>query len=102
MFGRRRKSEGEASLEDFSPEEIVEYALENPAVRRGIIERIREDVEDALEATLVNAIRSANERPPIWWQWLLLFIFGTMAGIGLGIVLAVKGGVVSSSVPPPP
>ena len=92
----------EATLDDFKPDEIIDYALEHPEIRRGIIERIKEDVADALDATLVNAIRSANQRPPEWWQWLLLFIFGALGGVGLGIVLAAKTGIVAPASPPLP
>ena len=93
----------EASLDSFKEEEIVEYVLQKPSLRQKIIESIKEDVEDALQATLVNAIRAANERPPQWWQWLLLFIFGAMGGVGLGVILAAKTGIVSGApVPPPP
>lgn len=92
----------EKTLEDFKDEEVVDYVISKPSLRRRVIEAIKEDVEDALEATLVNAIRSANERPPVWWQWLLLFAFGAMGGIGLGIVLAVKTGIVAPQAPPLP
>jgi hypothetical protein len=87
---------------DAKPEELAQACMDNPKCRQKFIEGVKEDVEDALQATLVNAIRSANERPPIWWQWLLLFVFGSFAGLGLGIVLAAKTGVVSPSLPPPP
>ena len=84
-------------------EELANACLERPNCRKSFIEKVKEDVEDALQATLVNAIRAANERPPVWWQWLLLFVFGAMAGLGLGIVLAAKTGIVSGpSLPPPP
>ena len=83
------------------PQDLANACLEDPECRTTFIEAVKEDVEDALNATLVNAIKTANERPPVWWQWLLLFIFGTFAGIGLGIVLSVKGGIVSAPSPPP-
>ena len=96
------KKKGEATLDDFKPEEIVDYVIEKPSLRQLVIERIKEDVEDALDATLVNAIRAANERPPQWWQWLLLFLFGALGGMGLGVVLAAKTGVVAPASPPLP
>ncbi len=97
-----RKKKDEISLDDFKPEEIVEYVIEKPSIRSMIIERIKEDVEDALDATLVQAIRAANERPPQWWQWLLLFIFGALGGMGLGVILAAKTGIVAPASPPLP
>ena len=99
MFKRRS---GEASLDDFKDEEIVDYVVEKPSLRQLVIERIKEDVEDALDATLVQAIRAANERPPQWWQWLLLFVFGALGGMGLGVILAVKTGIVAPQAPPLP
>lgn len=95
----RRK---DRTLEDFKDEEIVEYVLAKPGLRQQLIERIKEDVADALDATLVEAIRRANERPPVWWQWLMLFVFGAMAGTGLGIIIAIKGGIVGAGAPVPP
>ena len=96
------KKSSEKMLEDFKEDEVIEYVINKPSLRQRIIERIREDVEDALDATLVQAIRSANERPPVWWQWLMLFLFGAMAGVGLGIVLSVKTGIVAPAQPPLP
>ncbi|ALL00064.1 hypothetical protein Pyrde_0014 [Pyrodictium delaneyi] len=100
MLGFGKK---DCSLDSFGEDEIVEYVVANRSVREKLIERIKEDVEDALEATLVNAIRAANERPPIWWQWLFLLAAGAMAGLGLGIVIAMKTGIAGGpSLPPPP
>ncbi len=87
---------------DAKDEELASACLERPNCRKSFIEKIREDVEDALQATLVNAIRAANERPPVWWQWLFLIAVGVMGGLGLGIVLAAKTGIGSPSLPPPP
>lgn len=86
MFFRKKKENIE--LEDFSDEEIINYVLTKPSLRQQLLDMIKEDVEDALDATLVEAIKRANERPPVWWQWLLLFIFGALGGIGVGIALA--------------
>lgn len=47
-----------------------------------------EILEKEIGDIIVSIIRRASERPAIWWQWLFLFIFGTLAGIGLGILIA--------------
>lgn len=47
-----------------------------------------ETLEKEIGDIIVNIIRRASERPAIWWQWLFLFLFGTFAGIGLGILIA--------------
>ena len=71
-------------------DEIVATVLEDPDLRRRVIEAIKEDVEDALEATLVNAIKQANEKPSKWWEWLFLLVAGALAGMGLGYFLAMR------------
>jgi len=83
-------------------DEIVRQVLENRELRRKVIEAIKEDVEDALNATLVNAIRQANERPSKWWEWLFLIVAGLLGGVGLGLALAIKAGLAGAPVPPPP
>ena len=87
---------------DLSSEQMADECVNDPHCRQIFISKVVEDVEDALEATLVEAIKQANERPPLWWQWLLLFIFGALAGVGLGIVIAAKSGIVQPAAPPLP
>jgi uncharacterized membrane-anchored protein YitT (DUF2179 family) len=89
-------------LIDAKDDEIIDYVLRKPSLREKLINTIKEEVEGIMEDVFVNAIRAANERPPIWWQWLMLIIVGALSGIGIGIVLALKGGLVGSPVPPPP
>jgi len=88
LFGRKRG--GEEPRCELSEEELLEKVYNNPTLRKRFIERIREEVEDALNDVFVQAIRSANEREPLWWQWLLLFAFGALAGVGLGVVIGMK------------
>lgn len=47
-----------------------------------------EVLEKELGDIIVSIIRRASERPPIWWQWLMLFVFGTLAGLGLGVLIS--------------
>jgi len=71
-------------------EECVRAVLEKPELRRAVLEAIKAEAEDVLQATLVEAIKRANERPPIWWQWLMILVMGAFGGLGLGIVVASK------------
>ncbi len=86
------------------PEELASKCLESPACRKSFVEKVKEDVEDVLNATLVEAIKRANERPPIWWQWLMLIGVGILGGVGLGLAIAQLTGLGAPSVelPPPP
>lgn len=51
---------------------------------------IKEWLEANVGETIINSFKEALETPPIWWQWLMLFVFGVFAGIGLGILIAYK------------
>ena len=99
MLGKKKDKELE--LSQFNDDEIAEYVIRKRSLREKIIELITEDVEDALQNVLVNAIKTANERTPLWWQWVLLMLMGALGGIGIGLLLAVKTGI-GTSVPPPP
>lgn len=102
LFGRRRRG-GEPRCE-LSEEELLEKIYNDPGLRKRFIERVKEEVDDALNAVFVEAIKTATEREPLWWQWLLLFVFGTLAGLGLGMVLGAKvmGGEAGQTVLLPP
>jgi hypothetical protein len=85
----RRGGDGSSKC-NLSEDELLERVYENPELRRRFIERVKGEVEDALNAVFVEAIKAANEREPVWWQWLLLFVFGALAGVGLGVVIGMK------------
>lgn len=59
-----------------------------------------------LEVILVENIRKATERPPIWWQFLGFILTGILGGVGLGILIAYltfpKAPIVPAYVPPLP
>ena len=86
------------------PEELASKCLESPACRKAFIEQVKEDVEDALQKVFVESIKIAYERPPIWWQWLMLIGVGILGGVGLGLAIAQLTGLGAPSVelPPPP
>ncbi len=86
------------------PEELASRCLESPQCRKQFIEKVKDDVEDVLNATLVEAIKRANERPPVWWQWLFLIGVGILGGLGLGLAVAQLTGLGGGSIelPPPP
>jgi len=86
------------------PAELAELCLESPKCREAFIEKVKEDVEDALQKVFVESIKAAYEKPPIWWQWLMLILVGVMGGLGLGVVLAphVLPSLSGPSLPPPP
>lgn len=80
MFWRNRK------------EEEARECYEDKECRLKVVEMMKEEIADALDSILVEAIKAANERPAVWWQWLLLFTFGALAGVGLGFALAAISG----------
>jgi len=46
------------------------------------------DDPSAIEESVAKGLSRALERPSIWWQWLMLFIFGFLGGLGFGAFLA--------------
>ena len=48
------------------------------------------ELEDTtvLENAVAQGLQRAMEKPPIWWQWLLLFAIGVLGGTGLGAFLS--------------
>ena len=46
------------------------------------------DDPSAIEESVAKGLSRALERPSIWWQWLILFIFGFLGGLGFGAFLA--------------
>jgi len=47
-------------------------------------------IEDpsTIEESVMKGLQRALEKPPIWWQWLMLLLFGAFGGIGLGIFIS--------------
>ena len=90
MMGLLGRSGGKEKRCELSGEELLERVYSDPSLRKQFIERVKEEVEDALNSVFVDAIKAASEREPLWWQWLLLFVFGALAGVGLGLALGVK------------
>lgn len=41
-----------------------------------------------IEESVMRGLQRALERPPIWWQWLMLLLFGAFGGLGVGVFLA--------------
>jgi hypothetical protein len=82
--------------------ELAKKCVENPKCRKAFIELVKEDVEDALQKVFVEAVKTAYEKPPIWWQWLLLMGIGVLGGIGLGIALSPHVLPSFPEIPPPP
>jgi len=83
-----RKKDKKDKLVD--KDELIEKVYSDPGLRKRFIERIREEVEDVLDSVLVEAIRTANERPSKWWEALMFFVAGLLGGVGLGYVLAMR------------
>lgn len=86
------------------PQELASKCLDSPQCRKAFIERVKEDVEDALNVVFVEAVKRAYEKPPIWWQWLMILAMGVFGGLGLGLAAAQLLGFGGPSVelPPPP
>ncbi len=51
------------------------------------LELVKDELQQQMDTIVVNTLRKASEKPPIWWQWLLLFIFGFLGGTGFGALL---------------
>ncbi len=69
-------------------EEKARECYDSPECRKRVLEIVKEELEDALDKIVVEALKRASERPPIWWQWLILFGFGALAGMGVGLALS--------------
>jgi len=48
------------------------------------------ELEDTtvIENAIAVGLQRAMEKPPIWWQWLILVAIGILGGIGLGAFLS--------------
>jgi hypothetical protein len=51
-------------------------------------ELFRDWFEETHEIIAINTLRAAAEKPPVWWQWLMLIAIGVFGGIGLGILIS--------------
>ena len=56
--------------------------------RKAVLREFEEEARSTLAKVLTEAMREATEKPPIWWQWLMLMGMGVMGGIGLGLMIA--------------
>ncbi|MCD6488651.1 MAG: hypothetical protein J7K21_05445 [Desulfurococcales archaeon] len=45
------------------------------------------DDPSAIEESVAKGLSRALERPSIWWQWLMLLMFGFLGGLGFGALL---------------
>ena len=50
----------------------------------------RDWFEETHEIIAVETLKRSLERPPIWWQWLMLLVVGALGGLGLGFALAIN------------
>ena len=74
--------------------EIITYYIQimkSPTTALDINEKGEySELEDTtvLENAIATGLQRAMEKPPIWWQWIMLFAIGVLGGTGLGAFLS--------------
>jgi len=104
VFRRSRGADPEKLAKEKQRLEEEASKLEREVAKlRKLVEGLKEQREEAIkeafnlfrdwfyetnEIIVLNILRRAAEKPPIWWQWLMLIAVGVLGGLGLGYFIA--------------